>query len=83
MTQCVSHKKNRKIKALYPYEKDGKLSSENIIMQYVNYYDYGDGYLNITVNGSGKGKYITNGKAIDITWKKDLYRPRLGHLRHF
>lgn len=26
--------KNRKIKALYPYEKDGKLSSENIIMQY-------------------------------------------------
>ena len=37
----------------------------------MNYYDYGDGYLNITVNGGGKGKYITNGKAIDITWKKD------------
>lgn len=48
-----------------------QLAYKNIIMQYVNYYDYGDGYLNITVNGSGKGKYITNGKAIDITWKKD------------
>ena len=48
-----------------------QLTYKNIIMQYVNYYDYGDGYLNITVNGSGKGKYITNGKAIDITWKKD------------
>ena len=27
--------------------------------------------LNITLNGSGKGWFITNGKAEKITWKKD------------
>lgn len=48
-----------------------QLAYKNIIMQYVDYYDYGDGYLNITLTGNGKGKFITNGKAIDITWKKD------------
>ncbi len=40
-------------------------------MQTVNYYDYGDGYYYIYTTGNGNGKYITNGKAIDITWKKD------------
>ena len=30
----------------------------------------GTEYRNITLTGSGNGKYITNGKAIDITWKK-------------
>lgn len=48
-----------------------QLAYKNIIMQVVDYYDYGDGYLYITTTGSGSGKYITNGKAIDITWKKD------------
>lgn len=48
-----------------------QLAYKNIIMQVVDYYDYGDGYLYITTNGSGSGKYITNGKAIDITWRKD------------
>ncbi len=48
-----------------------QLAYKNIIMQCVDYYDYGDGYLYITTTGSGTGKYITNGKAIDITWKKD------------
>ena len=27
--------------------------------------------LNIDVNGGGSGYYITNGKAIPVTWKKD------------
>lgn len=48
-----------------------QLSYKNILMQVVDYYDYGDGYLYITTTGEGTGKYITNGKAIDITWKKD------------
>lgn len=48
-----------------------QLAYKNIIMQVVDYYDYGDGYLYITTTGSGSGKYITNGKAVDITWKKD------------
>lgn len=48
-----------------------QLAYKNIIMQYVDYYDYGDGYYYITVNGTGSGKYITNGKASDITWKKE------------
>lgn len=30
-----------------------------------------EGRLEIELIGSGKGKYITNGKYIDITWKKD------------
>lgn len=48
-----------------------QLAYKNIILQLVDYYDYGDGYLYITTTGTGKGKYITNGRAIDITWKKD------------
>lgn len=48
-----------------------QLAYKNIIMQVVDYYDYGDGYLYVTTTGTGRGKYITNGKAIDITWKKD------------
>lgn len=48
-----------------------QLAYKNILMQVVDYYDYGDGYLYITTDGSGSGKYITNGKAIDITWKKE------------
>lgn len=64
----------------YRFQYDGKqiddltgeqLAYKNIIMQTVDYYDYGDGYLYITTTGSGTGKFITNGKAIDITWKKD------------
>lgn len=52
-------------------ETGNQLAYKNIIMQNVKYYDYGDGYYYIYTTGSGTGKYITNGKAIDITWKKD------------
>ncbi|MBR6282044.1 MAG: DUF3048 domain-containing protein [Lachnospiraceae bacterium] len=31
----------------------------------------GTQYLNIPVDGSGEGKYFTNGKMIDITWEKE------------
>lgn len=51
---------------------NNQLTCKNIIMQYCNYESYyGTEYLNIFTTGTGKGKYITNGKAIDITWKND------------
>lgn len=49
-----------------------QLTCKNIIIQYVPYTIYeGSSYLNLNVWDGGNGKYITNGKAIDITWKKD------------
>ena len=48
-----------------------QLSFKNIIFQYSDYaMEPDDKYLDIKTTGEGKGKYITNGKAIDITWKK-------------
>jgi len=52
-------------------ETGNQLAYNNIIIQYVDYFDYGDGYYYIYNQGSGTGKYITNGRYIDITWKKD------------
>lgn len=57
--------------------EDGKQAAvDNIILQYCDFdhYLWEDEetlYWNITLNGTGKGKFITNGKAIDITWKKN------------
>ena len=52
---------------------DGKqVAVKNIIYQNVKSVFYSDGYrLNLTMTGSGEGKYFTNGRYIDITWKKD------------
>lgn len=63
-------------------EMDGsQLTYKNIILQYCEYSYYdGNGYLDIDVNGSGSGKYITNGKAVDITWDKDS---RLGRTHYY
>lgn len=49
-----------------------QLAFKNIIITYhdISVLDK-NGYLDIDLVGSGSGKYITNGKAIDITWKKD------------
>lgn len=54
-------------------EMDQKqLTCKNIIIQYVPYTIYeGSSYLNLNIWDGGSGKYITNGKCIDITWKKD------------
>ena len=44
---------------------------KNIILQDVPCSIYeGTSYLNIPVQGTGKGKFITSGKMIDITWEK-------------
>lgn len=49
-----------------------QLSCKNIIVQFVKSTLYPDGKsLDITLTGSGEGYYVTEGKAIDIKWKKD------------
>lgn len=48
-----------------------QLAFKNIILQYSSWRNYDEnGYLNIDVDEPNVGKYIVNGKAIDITWKK-------------
>ena len=55
-----------------------QLTFKNVILQDVNYTmytgsgtEFDDKYLNIDCYSGGSGQYITNGKAIDITWTKD------------
>ena len=52
---------------------DGKqVEVSNIIFQNVSSVEYdGTQYLNLGVEGSGEGKYFTNGKMIDVTWTKE------------
>lgn len=48
-----------------------QIAYKNIILQYSSWRNYDEnGYLNIDVDAPNVGKYITNGKVIDITWKK-------------
>ena len=59
------------------YETDEVLSVKNIILEYENGTVYQDSsYLHYETTGSGRGKYITDGKAVDITWERDdFYSP--------
>lgn len=52
-------------------ENGEQLAVTNILIQNSawEYYESG-GYLNIHTDDPGTGKYITGGKAVDITWKK-------------
>lgn len=53
-----------------------QLAYKNIILQYCSWEDFDEnGYLNIDPVSGGAGKFITNGKAIDITWEKENYNP--------
>lgn len=52
-----------------------QLTCKNIILQYCDSTSFDDnGYLWTDVTGSGTGKFITNGKCIDVTWKHDMER---------
>lgn len=76
---------NEKDKMYYRYQYGSKhvdasngkqLKFKNLIIQYVDDEPIVPGhpkdYRTINFeNATGKGKYITNGKAIDITWKKN------------
>ena len=49
-----------------------QLAVSNIIIQYSGFSTYDDThYWDIDCTSGGKGVFVTNGKAIDITWKKD------------
>ena len=55
------------------YLTGNALTYDNIIFQYCPWEKFDEnGYLNIDVLSGGNGKYITNGKAIDVTWRKDV-----------
>lgn len=72
---------NKKEKQYYRFQYGGthidgatgkQLSYTNIIIQYADFTLYGDGKtLNMNHIGSGTGYYISNGKAIEITWSKN------------
>ena len=49
-----------------------QLAFKNVILQYTDYTKLDDdhGYLDVQTVGKGTGKYVTNGKVIDITWEK-------------
>ena len=56
-------------------QNNKQLHCSNIIIQFVDATLYPDNKsLNMTLTGKGSGWYITNGKAIKITWKKDKQR---------
>ena len=50
-----------------------QLAYKNVIFQYCKWKLMGDGTsrIDMTTIGSGKGYFMTNGKAIPVTWKKD------------
>ena len=50
-----------------------QVAVKNIIIEEcsISYYDESKGYLNIDITSGGSGKYITDGKCIDITWEKE------------
>ncbi len=53
-------------------ENDEQLAFKNIIVQYVAQKSISkQDYQDMTLNGSGKGLYITDGKAEEITWKRN------------
>lgn len=49
-----------------------QVAVKNVILQYTPWYNEDDnGYLNFQTVSSGSGKFLTNGKVIDITWSKE------------
>ncbi len=50
----------------------GQLAMKNVFVLHINSYVLDSaGRLGFDIVGSGKGKYITGGKAIDINWEKE------------
>lgn len=58
-------------------ENGEQIAVKNIIIEFQNYANYQDSlYLHFDTTAGGKGKYITNGKAVDITWERpSFYKP--------
>ena len=69
---------NEKDKQYYRYQFDGsqidaetgqQLKYKNILVKYVTGEYWPNGTPNYIVTGTGKGLYITDGKAVAVTWK--------------
>lgn len=52
-------------------ETGEQLEFKNILVKYVTPAYYENGTPNYKINGSNSGLYITNGKAVMVTWTKD------------
>lgn len=52
-------------------ETNRQLAYKNILVKYVTGNYYPNGTPNYITDGAGKGVFITDGKAIDVTWRKD------------
>lgn len=48
-----------------------QLAYKNILVKYVEGTLYENGTPNYTLTGTGEGLYITNGAAVEVTWKND------------
>lgn len=70
--------KRYKDNKLHIDELDGsEIEVKNIIIQRADTKVLdNDGRLDINIIGTGKGYYITNGKAINITWKKETEKSK-------
>ena len=56
---------------LDPVHDNAQLTFKNVILQDTTFSDLGEGYLIYNAIDSGRyGYYITNGKAIEVTWSK-------------
>ncbi len=56
------------------YENGEVIKVKNIILEYQNGTTYQTSvYLHYVTEGEGRGKYITNGKAVDITWSRPSF----------
>jgi hypothetical protein len=51
-------------------ESGEQLQYKNILVKYVSPAYYDNGTPNYKIYGNGKGIYITNGKAVNVTWVK-------------
>ncbi len=58
-------------------ENNEQITVKNIILEYENYALYQNSvYVHFDTTSGGRGKYITGGKAVDITWKRpSFYEP--------
>ncbi len=79
--QTKKYLRNQFGEAHVDLETGEQLTCDNIILQYSPYQLYdANGYLNIDTSSGGAGKFITRGKAIDITWEKDMQE---GNTRYY
>lgn len=53
-----------------PLHDNAQLTFKNVILQDTTFAELGEGYLIYNAIGTGDGYYITNGKAIEVTWLK-------------